>query len=143
MVTLAAPEIDVLLEWPAGPCSVAGRCRFRVFTSGRTAVAIATDLGADNPRASVTNGAELIVAEACGRFGLDPEETVWVEHYDDRGKDSRYIVVRAPGGESFERLVFAQVRPPGGLLRLTYGRRLWGVRLRKGEVERLIGGALP
>jgi hypothetical protein len=143
MAVLAVPEIDVLLDWPHGPCSVAGRCRLRVFTAGSRAVAIATDLGDENPRASVTNGAELIVEEACHRFGLDQEKTVWVEHHDDRGKESRYIVVCRGGGESFERLVFTQTRPPGGLKRLTYRRGLWGVPLRKGEVEQLIEGALP
>lgn len=35
-----------------------------------------------NPGKSITNGAEYVFAQVCGRFGLEASRVVWLEHYD-------------------------------------------------------------
>jgi hypothetical protein len=53
------------------------------LADGRTAV-IATELE-DNPGTSVTNVAGHLASEVCDRFGIDPKNLVWIEHYGYAG----------------------------------------------------------
>jgi hypothetical protein len=56
-------------------------CRLRVFTDpDRPAVVVASEL-AENPGTSVTNRAEVVASQACRDFQLDPESTLFLEHY--------------------------------------------------------------
>ncbi len=36
---------------------------------------------ADNPGTSITNAFELLAADVCTRFGINPALLVWIEHY--------------------------------------------------------------
>jgi hypothetical protein len=82
-------------------------CRLEIvpLRDGRTLV-VATELP-DNPGTSVTNAAEILAADACRRFRIDPRRLVWVEHYgypvpgdpaEPRGFD-RVAFRIGPGGE--------------------------------------------
>lgn len=60
-------------------------CSLEILTlaDGRTAV-IATELE-DNPGTSITNVAENLASEVCDRFGIDPQQLIWIEHYGYAG----------------------------------------------------------
>jgi hypothetical protein len=60
-------------------------CRLRVYAApGRPAVAVATEL-VENPGTSVTNRADLLATTtlclAAIMFDADPNDIVWIEHY--------------------------------------------------------------
>jgi hypothetical protein len=51
----------------------------RELPTGRAVVKV-SEL-ADNPGVSVTNFAEGLASIICNRFGIDPADLVWIEHY--------------------------------------------------------------
>jgi len=94
-------------------------CRLRVYDApDGEAVVIATDLDEENPGPSVTNAAEDIAAQACLRYGLEPERTTFMEHYDDRFRgvwrgqlvEDKERAFGRENGESFDWVSFPQRR---------------------------------
>lgn len=160
-------------DYPAGGYPFPGRCHLRVFDQGAgDVVLLVTDLGDENPGASVTNAAEIIVTAAVRRYGLDPARLTVVEHCDDRwardlgGERRRRTaaevahVIGREDGESFDIVTFAHVpaarlatagaggaEPPFGadadpLAGDTFGGPEWR-RITKQQAEALVGQALP
>ncbi|GJG89752.1 hypothetical protein tb265_49330 [Gemmatimonadetes bacterium T265] len=160
-------------DYPAGVYPRPGRCHVRVFDQGAgEAVLLVTDLGDENPGASVTNTAEIIVTAAVRRYGLDPAHLTVVEHYDDRwtrdagGERRRRTapeLARLAGrdeGESFDVVTFTHVpaarmvsagaagRAPSfgadadPLAGDEFGGPMWR-RVTKHQAEALVGQALP
>lgn len=76
--------IDTILSYRPWGQGIEARCRARIFRreDGRAAV-IVTELP-DNPGMSVTNAAEWIATTLLHRYDLDPNDTIWIEHYPDR-----------------------------------------------------------
>lgn len=93
----------------------AGVCRLRLFRPVRTAstaqvpaVALVTEQPT-NEGLSITNGIEIIAGAICQRYGLNPQHTVLIEHYDDREQG---CAARLPGridGEKFSCIVFEKM----------------------------------
>ena len=108
-------------DYPAGPYPRAGRCHVRVYDQGAgDVVLLLTDLGDENPGASVTNAVEIIATAAARRYRLDPARLTVLEHYDDRwtaGADGRRRrtaaelaqLVGRDAGESFDVVTFGHV----------------------------------
>ena len=128
-----------------GPTGRPARCRLRIFEhEGAGLVLLATDLGNENPGASVTNGIEQLVAAACRAYRLDPSRLTVVEHYDDRGTPAAVSFGREHG-ESFDIVTFE------GSPREGSGGAIWAAdafagprwrRISKHEAEDLIGQPL-
>lgn len=58
-------------------------CRIRIWKmDDGSHTVLMTDLGKDSPGASVTNTVETVASEVANRFSIDPETTVWIEHYE-------------------------------------------------------------
>lgn len=133
----AEPQYDELFDYPRAGRPRDGRCRLRVFAGAAGPVILATDLGDENPGASVTNAAGTVATTAYRRLGLDPARTVFVEHYDSRVGNS--LPLRQRSGQTFDRVRFSVAREPQGV-RLSAP--AWQP-LSKADVERLIGGSLP
>lgn len=108
-------------DYPAGAFPQSGRCHLRAFDQGGHIVLLVTELGDENPGASVTIAAAMIVTAAVRRYGLDPTCLTVVEHHDDRwahsnggerprrgAHDSTGITGRDEG-ERFDRVTFAHV----------------------------------
>ena len=117
-LTVDNPHFD----YPAGAYPRAGRCHVRVYDQGAgECVVVLTDLGDENPGASVTNAVETIVTTAVRRYALDPIRLTVVEHYDDRltrevdGGPRRRTeaelarLIGRAGGESFDVVTFSHV----------------------------------
>jgi hypothetical protein len=103
-------------------------CRLRIYADpGRPTVVIATE-APTNTGTSITHAAEMLAADVCGRFGIDPDGLLWVERY------------HAGGGlpERFSRVEFKPHRHarPGGL-----GSPAWSP-ISRARVEALIGRTL-
>ena len=94
--------------WDAEP---AGRCRARLFHRGNEAPALVISELPDNPSTSVTNMAEVLVAELIARLCPErfewPEPVVAIEHYpseyDRRGRIGRHA--------TWDRITFASWSP--------------------------------
>ena len=56
------------------------RCGIRIHELGGINAVVMTELD-DNPGTSVTNGAELLASQICDAYGLDPNYTIFIEHY--------------------------------------------------------------
>lgn len=109
-------------EFPAGAYPRAGRCHVRVYDQGGgECVLLLTDLGDENPGASVTNAVETIATAAVRRYALDPARLTVVEHYDDRftreadGGPRRHTeaelarLIGRDAGESFDVVTFGHI----------------------------------
>jgi len=59
---------------------VKASCGLRIVRDGEQTVVVLTELP-DNPGMSVTNAAEEIATQVRREFGLDPDQTRWIEHY--------------------------------------------------------------
>jgi hypothetical protein len=112
------------------------QCRIRLYEhasgDGRVVV-IATELPS-NPGTSITNRAEHLAGEVCRRYSLDPARLLWIEHYPDRrvlGRKLRDPLLE----EHFDVVSFHR---EGAV----FSKPKW-TRLRREQVERLIGQALP
>lgn len=167
-LTIDNPHFD----YPAGPYPRAGRCHVRVYDQGAgECVLLLTDLGDENPGASVTNAVEIIVTAAVRRYGLDPARLTVVEHYDDRltreadGGPRRRTeaeladLIGRDAGESFDVVTFghvpaaqtAAIAVAGGSDAGADGDPLAGDefagpewrRISKQKAEALVGQALP
>lgn len=71
---------------PTGPAF----CGLKVFDVGSSdthAVVVFTER-ADNPGMSVTNFADGLATNIVADFGLNPDKTVFIEHWPERGEDS-------------------------------------------------------
>lgn len=160
-------------DYPAGVYPRPGRCHIRLFDQGAgDVVLLVTDLGEENPGASVTNAAEVVVTAAARRYELDPTRLTIVEHYDDRwtrgaGGERRRRpelelarIVGREEGESFDVVTFAHV--PAGRVATAgavgaglpfeidadplagdeFSGPVWR-RITKRQAEALVGQALP
>jgi hypothetical protein len=129
-----------------------GICHVRVFVgvgnNGDPAqhVVLITE-SAENHGPSVTAAAELIATDVLRAHHLEPAFTTFVEHYDDRswvtarrGHRNSDGLRRRDGQEDFDRIRFDVLIDDRGLPFCVEPR--WEP-IRKREVERLIGGALP
>ena len=58
-------------------------CGLHIVREGTQLVVVLTELP-DNPGMSVTNAAEEIASQVRREFGLDPDQTRWIEHYPER-----------------------------------------------------------
>lgn len=56
------------------------KCDLRIKTVGETNIVIFTELN-DNPGASVTNCAEILVSLVCNLFQISPGNSIFIEHY--------------------------------------------------------------
>ena len=90
-------------------------CKVEVIpvADGRTVV-IATEL-ADNPGTSVTNVAEYLASEICGRFSIQPDRLAWIETYGYPAPGERQ---RTFDRVTFERRPRSELPPPPSILRL-------------------------
>jgi hypothetical protein len=109
-------------DYPPAAYPHAGRCRLRIYDQGGgETVLVLTDLGDENPGASVTNAVETIVTTAVRRYALDPARLTVVEHYHDRwmpelgaGRHARTVaelrdIVGREAGGSFDVVTFSHV----------------------------------
>jgi hypothetical protein len=121
----AALIVDTRLDYP-GYFECRSSCRLRIYRHGGQNIAVATELH-DNPGTSVTNAVETICHLAVREYELDPDRTIFIEHYP--GRLQRSLLVR---GETFDLV--------------TFGERLWDHyedpswrRLHADQVSELIG----
>ena len=130
-------QIDQL-EYARGPYTNRGRCRLRLYTTvaGEPTryLAVATDLGDQNPGPSVTNAAELVAEAVCERFDLSPSDVTFVEHYDGRIGNTA-STNRRDGVEDYDAVVFQTDRRP-------LAQPTWRP-MRKHQLEALVGEPLP
>lgn len=165
-LTVDNPHFD----YPAGRYPRAGRCHVRVYDQGAgECVLLLTDLGDENPGASVTNAVEMIVTAAVRRYALDPARLTIVEHYDDRftreadgGPRRRTAaelarLIGRDAGESFDVVTFGHVPAaqtaiaaagigPGADVDPLAGDEFAGPewrRITKRQAEALVGRPLP
>lgn len=118
-----------------------GCCRVRVFEGGDDpevrSVVLMSDQG-DGP--SVTNAVEIIAAEVARDRGLDPEATVFLEHYPRAASEIRHGLK-----EEFDLVRFGHHDPQETQRRTRvyrFGTPAWAPYGREG-VQRLIGRKLP
>ena len=97
-------------------------------------LAVATDLGDQNPGPSVTNAADLVAEAVCERFDLSPSDVTFVEHYDGRIGNTA-STNRRDGVEDYDAVVFQTDRRP-------LAQPTWRP-MRKHQVEALVGEPLP
>ena len=45
----------------------------------------------DNEGTSITNMAEHLAPRVCYNFGIDPYQLTWIEHYPERGRQTRSV----------------------------------------------------
>lgn len=136
--SLAHPEIDTILEVTSRIYPQPGRYRARLFRGPAGRALLLTDLGAENPGASVTNASAEIIAVACTRFGLVVSSMRLIEHYDRRRPDDGTSARKS--AEVFTEIV-------GGLTGLTEG-NAWRAAIQwrpvaKETVESWLGAVLP
>jgi hypothetical protein len=124
-----------------------GRCHLRIFATGDDRHLVLITESAENHGPSIMAAAEAIATEVVRTYGLDPKTTIFVEHFDDRSWASAHRNVRngdglrrRDGEEDFDRVMFTvlhdeQERP---FLVEPHWRAV-----RKHQIERLLGGALP
>ena len=129
--------------------------RARVFFREPLHVLLLTDIGSDNPGASITNGMEFAVPTALKLWpDLEPARLVVVEHYDYRSEPNyrprSFLVADSRAPETFDLVTF-----DGGIKGLTTARYwvhgMWPHPLgevhwkpfSKDQTEKLIGGKLP
>jgi hypothetical protein len=67
---------------------VKARCGLRILRDGSQVVVILSELR-DNRGRSVTNAAEEIATQVRRKFGLDPDQTRWIERYPERQRFRR------------------------------------------------------
>jgi hypothetical protein len=68
---------------------VEARCQVQIYRQPGRAVVVVTELP-DNPGVSVTNAAEYIATCILHDHALDPDTTIWVEHYHDRNRPGQH-----------------------------------------------------
>jgi hypothetical protein len=66
-------------------------CQCAVTVYGN--LVIATEIN-QNPGTSITNSAEYAAAAACQRFGIEPRNLIWIEHYVTDTKARRLMKKR-------------------------------------------------
>jgi hypothetical protein len=75
-------------------------------------VFVATEL-ADNPGTSVTNFAEHLATAMRSRYGLKPEDVIWIEHYPEaqnrRKEDFDLVRFLGTEGDSFRSPVWTRI----------------------------------
>lgn len=58
-------------------------CGLRIVRDGEQTIVVLTELP-ENRGMSVTNAAEEIATQVRREFGLDPDQTLWIEHYPEQ-----------------------------------------------------------
>ncbi len=93
---------------------------------------------ADNPGTSVTNAAEIIATMFCERYGLNPRQVIFIEHYPDSRTQARDGSRRRDMmfEEHFDRVTFAAISREGVNWCLALPQ--WK-RMAREQVERLTG----
>jgi hypothetical protein len=124
-----------------------GVCHLRIFTTGDDRhVALITE-SAENHGPSIMSAAETIATEVLRAFALDPNTTIFVEHFDDRSWATAQRMLRTGDGlrrrdgeEDFDRVTFTVLHDESDRPFLVEPN--WRA-VRKHQLERLLGGALP
>lgn len=126
-----------------------GACRLRLFwpTQGvpareNPAVALVTEMP-ECGGVSITNGIEAIACEISRCYGLNPQHTVLIEHYDDRERGMAACLPGRINGEKFSCVTFGELRPLATAPQTLQVRRPQWRSLGKEEVEMLLGSPLP
>jgi hypothetical protein len=124
-----------------------GVCHLRIFaTDDDRHLALITE-SAENHGPSIMAASEAIATEIVRAFALDPHATIFVEHFDDRSWATARRMVRngdglrrRDGEEDFDRVTFTVLHDESDRPFLVDPN--WRA-VRKHQLERLLGGALP
>jgi hypothetical protein len=124
-----------------------GMCHLRIFaTDDDRHLALITE-SAENHGPSIMAAAEAIATDVVRTYRLDPKTTIFVEHFDDRSWTSAHRNVRngdglrrRDGEEDFDRVMFTVLHDEAERPFLVEPH--WRA-VRKHQIERLLGGALP
>jgi hypothetical protein len=124
-----------------------GICHLRIFaTDDDRHLALITE-SAENHGPSIMAAAETIATDVVRTYHLDPKTTIFVEHFDDRSWASAQRMVRngdglrrRDGEEDFDRVTFTILHDASERPFLVEPD--WKA-VRKHQIERLLGGALP
>jgi hypothetical protein len=124
-----------------------GICHLRIFaTDDDRHLALITE-SAENHGPSIMAAAETIATDVVRTYHLDPKTTIFVEHFDDRSWASAQRMVRNGDGlrrrddqEDFDRVTFTVLHDASERPFLVEPD--WKA-VRKHQIERLLGGALP
>ena len=63
-----------------GIWDIDSKCGLEIFTKNKDSVVVVTELYKDNPGTSVTEAATLLVKQICDKFGLNPDNMIYIEH---------------------------------------------------------------
>jgi hypothetical protein len=124
-----------------------GICHLRIFaTDDDRHLALITE-SAENHGPSIMAAAETIATDVVRTYALDPNTTIFVEHFDDRSWATAQRMVRngdglrrRDGQEDFDRVIFTVLYDDAA--RPFLAEPDWRP-VRKHQIERLLGGALP
>src|SRR5262245_34761683 len=94
--------VNTIYEFTAatGVKAICGLC---ILRDDERMVAVLTELP-DNTGMSVTNAAEEIATQVRRSFGLDPEQTRWIEHYPERQYQVHQRTLTEPA--TYDEIVF-------------------------------------
>lgn len=89
---------DTLHEYIAPGHTIVSRCRLRIYVQTGRKVVVLTEI-AENRGMSITNASDHLATEICLHYDLNPDNTIWIEHYTPdsyagRGKDESFDLVR-------------------------------------------------
>lgn len=104
------PKIDELFHWKKreGIPGAAGCCRIRIYCNNTNIpdsdrwIIIGSEVK-ESQGQSITNCVEYLFGKVCKFYGIKPEETTWIEHYnqdsyEDRDREEEYsLVTLSPG----------------------------------------------
>jgi len=124
-----------------------GRCHIRIFALADLRHLVLITESAENHGPSIMSVVETIATDVIRTHHLDPATTIFIEHFDDRSWRSAHRLDRSAGGlrrrdgdEDFDRVRFTVLRDESSQPLLTDPQ--W-TPVRKHQIERLLGGALP
>lgn len=73
-------QLDTRHHYKPPWSGIHARCRLRIYVHNQQTVVLLTELP-DNPGMSVTNWAAELATDIATRYKLDPNKTIWIEHY--------------------------------------------------------------
>ncbi len=88
--------IDQIYRYRSLATQRQGYCRLRIYTRRGGHVVVLSEV-ANNPGQSVTAGSDIIATRLVERYQLNPESTLWIEHwpadYKAKGSEDAYAAV--------------------------------------------------
>ena len=115
------------------------KARVRIWRNEKdAAVVLMTDLGDENPGASVTNTVEVLAQLVAQRYLLEPGKTVFVEHYPHEGgrREETFDLVEFNWGPHIANM---KMEFGGRTIKFSKATRPQWRHLGKAEFEKLIG----